>query len=178
MADISVSGYNDSPPSDDGSKTESNRIKWSTIKSKLTDPLKTAIDSLIGYDVFAGYVRDTQNESILVGSIPTATTIQLTVTPRFSDSFLVFSLAFTAAIEDGQTYEFTVASPTGTVTANARAIHAEGATSSSVDHIVVIQGKITGKDGSGNFELTPYVNSGTAGVNISDMDLVYTEVQN
>lgn len=44
----SLASYNDSPPSDDGSATESNRVKWQTIKSKLSDPLSTyaqAIDT-------------------------------------------------------------------------------------------------------------------------------------
>jgi len=39
----SVSGYNSSPPSDDGSTTEANKTKWSTIKAKLSDPLNTFI---------------------------------------------------------------------------------------------------------------------------------------
>ena len=37
----SVSGYNSSPPVDDGSQTSANRVKWSTIKTKLSDPLNT-----------------------------------------------------------------------------------------------------------------------------------------
>ena len=40
---VSVSGYNSSPPSDDGSTTTANEVKWSTIKTKLPDPLKTAL---------------------------------------------------------------------------------------------------------------------------------------
>lgn len=43
---VSVSGYNSNPPSDDGSSTEANRVKWSTIKTKLPDPLKTAIEAV------------------------------------------------------------------------------------------------------------------------------------
>lgn len=43
---ITVTGYNDSPPSDDGSATEANRAYWSTIKTKLFDPLKTAAEAL------------------------------------------------------------------------------------------------------------------------------------
>ena len=46
----SSSGYNSSPPSDDGSETEANRIKWSTIRTKLSDVLKTfaeAIDAAV-----------------------------------------------------------------------------------------------------------------------------------
>lgn len=33
--------YNASPPPDDGSQTEANRIKWSTIKTKLADIIRT-----------------------------------------------------------------------------------------------------------------------------------------
>lgn len=35
------SGYNSNPPPDDGSTSASNQLKWSTIKSKLSDPLNT-----------------------------------------------------------------------------------------------------------------------------------------
>lgn len=44
------SGYNSNPPTDDGAATEANRGKWSTIKTKLTDPLNTfatAVNSAI-----------------------------------------------------------------------------------------------------------------------------------
>jgi len=41
-----VSGYNATPPSDDGSTSESNKVKWATIKEKLPDPLKTAIEGI------------------------------------------------------------------------------------------------------------------------------------
>lgn len=37
----STSGYNASPPPDDGSQSASNLVAWSTHKTKLTDPLKT-----------------------------------------------------------------------------------------------------------------------------------------
>jgi len=41
----SVSNYNANPPADDGSQTEANRVKWSTIKTKLPDPIKTALEA-------------------------------------------------------------------------------------------------------------------------------------
>lgn len=41
----SVANYNSNPPSDDGSTTATNRVSWSTQKTKLTDPLKTAFDT-------------------------------------------------------------------------------------------------------------------------------------
>jgi microcystin-dependent protein len=43
--EVSVSGYNSSPPPDDGSTGSDNEITWSGIKTKLTDPIKTAFDT-------------------------------------------------------------------------------------------------------------------------------------
>ena len=44
-SEVTVSGYNSSPPTDDGAETETNKVKWDTIKTKLNDPVKTALDS-------------------------------------------------------------------------------------------------------------------------------------
>ncbi len=41
-----ISGYNASPPPDDGTQSAANEIKWSTIKSKLPDPIKTYVDAI------------------------------------------------------------------------------------------------------------------------------------
>lgn len=43
---VSISGYNSSPPPDDSTQTAANQVKWSTIKTKLPDPLKTAIEAI------------------------------------------------------------------------------------------------------------------------------------
>lgn len=43
---VSVSSYNANPPSDDGSTSDSNKVKWSTHKTKLSDPIKTALESI------------------------------------------------------------------------------------------------------------------------------------
>jgi hypothetical protein len=43
---LSSSGYNSSPPADDGSQTASNLITWSGIKSKLADPPKNLADAI------------------------------------------------------------------------------------------------------------------------------------
>lgn len=43
---VTITGYNSAPPSDDSSQSESNKVKWSTIKTKLPDPLKTAIEAV------------------------------------------------------------------------------------------------------------------------------------
>lgn len=60
----SASGYNSSPPADNGSVTESNKVKWSTIKTKLSDPVKTlaeAIDTAMVEYVDLGPISKTAN---------------------------------------------------------------------------------------------------------------------
>lgn len=42
----SISGYNSSPPSDDGAQTAANQVAWSKHKTKLSDPVKTLTESV------------------------------------------------------------------------------------------------------------------------------------
>lgn len=42
----SASGYNSAPPPDDGTISAANQVKWATIKSKITDPVKTLADAI------------------------------------------------------------------------------------------------------------------------------------
>ena len=45
-----ISGYNSSPPADDGTKVDSNRVQWSKHIAKIGDPVRVlaqAIDSAI-----------------------------------------------------------------------------------------------------------------------------------
>lgn len=60
----SVATYNDSPPSDDGSQTEANRVTFETITSDLTAPLHsgiTTMDARIVAHVNEGPVPETGN---------------------------------------------------------------------------------------------------------------------
>lgn len=43
---VTVSAYNASPPSDDGTQSDANKVKWATTKTKLSDPLNSAIASI------------------------------------------------------------------------------------------------------------------------------------
>ena len=43
---VSVTNYNVSPPDDDASQVSGNQLQWSKHKTKLGDPLKTAIESI------------------------------------------------------------------------------------------------------------------------------------
>lgn len=53
---VTVNNYNANPPSDDGSESPENRVNWSTIKSKLADTLKVAVDS-IDDNVLAAFAK-------------------------------------------------------------------------------------------------------------------------
>jgi hypothetical protein len=41
-----VSGFDSSPPVDDGTASEANKVKWSSIKNKLASPLKTHAEAI------------------------------------------------------------------------------------------------------------------------------------
>ena len=43
---VSISGYNASPPPDDGTQVASNEVKWSNHKTKLGDPVKTLAETM------------------------------------------------------------------------------------------------------------------------------------
>lgn len=45
-SNVSVSGYNSDAPTDDGSQTANNRVTWAKHKTKIGDPLKTAIEAI------------------------------------------------------------------------------------------------------------------------------------
>lgn len=45
-SNVSVSGYNADAPTDDGAQTSNNRITWAKHKTKIGDPLKTAIEAI------------------------------------------------------------------------------------------------------------------------------------
>lgn len=44
---VTVSNYNASPPPDDGTSTDANEITWAKHKTKLGDPIKTALETVI-----------------------------------------------------------------------------------------------------------------------------------
>jgi hypothetical protein len=77
--EISVSGYDSSPPVDDGTVTESNRVQWSTIKTKLAGPLKTAVEAL-NTNIAAGITTITTNLATANTNLTTGNTAYTTAT--------------------------------------------------------------------------------------------------
>lgn len=43
---VTISGYNASPPPDDGSQTSANIVQWSKHKLKIGDPIKTGVEAV------------------------------------------------------------------------------------------------------------------------------------
>lgn len=72
----SVSGYNATPPADDGTVSEANKVKWSTIKTKLSDPLNT----------FASAVNSALTTFFNIG--PTALTTNTTLGLTHHNTFI------------------------------------------------------------------------------------------
>lgn len=57
-----LTGYNSSPPPDDGSQVAANQVTWAKHKTKLTDPLKNYIDNIqTAVNTAMGTVDDASN---------------------------------------------------------------------------------------------------------------------
>lgn len=111
---VTVSGYNASPPPDDGTNVDANKVEWAKVKEKIGDPINTAVAAVntsaqtgIGASKCQGRVtQDVQIGSIkptIVGgaaSITTATTVV--------DAFDLTHLAFGAATREHAQFSFKV----------------------------------------------------------------------
>jgi hypothetical protein len=113
------SGYNSSPPADDGSQVASNLVKWSTQKTKLTDPLKTFIEE-VNTDLVAAFdyaVRQISvSDSLVAGDhmrtveiAPTATT---GVTVTLADAATMTNI-YRVFIKNSSPHQQTIARATG-----------------------------------------------------------------
>jgi microcystin-dependent protein len=71
---VAVSGYNTSPPSDDGVAESQNQVSWSKHKEKLSDPLKTALET-INTNIIAAFGKRAYNSTATItgGQVLTGT---------------------------------------------------------------------------------------------------------
>ena len=99
---VSISGYNTSPPSDDGTQAAQNEITWAKHKTKLADPVKTlaeGIDTNVAAafgKVFTNSSSDISTNTTLDGDdigktirVTNATTISLTAAATLGDGWAV-----------------------------------------------------------------------------------------
>ena len=76
-----ISGYNATPPADDGTQTEANKGYWATIKTKLADPVKTYADDInTAMATFADYGPITKSATYTTTTADHLKTIQCTGT--------------------------------------------------------------------------------------------------
>lgn len=104
---VTVSGYNSSPPTDDGSQTSANQLTWAKHKTKLGDPIKTALESIntalvTAFDYSSRSV--TSNDSIAAGdngkSVVVASTVTSTLTLTLPDATTVAAGWFVTIINE------------------------------------------------------------------------------
>lgn len=115
-SNVSISGYNASPPADDGSQVASNQVTWAKHKTKIGDPLKTAIESINSALVTA---LDTSVRTVTSNDTTTAADHLKTIQCTASSAGFTVSLGDAATMAAG--YIVTIhnrASSTGDVTVN------------------------------------------------------------
>lgn len=94
-----TTGYNSSPPADDGSQVAANLVKWETHKTKLADPVKTLADD-INTDLVAAFdysVRQiTASDNTVAGDhmrcVEIASTVTTAVTVSLGDAATMTSV--------------------------------------------------------------------------------------
>lgn len=108
-----LSGYNATPPSDDGSTVAANQVTWAKHKTKLADPLRTYIDE-INTNVQAAFtsIYGTTSAETSVGATPTNHIIDTTdysdprrfgaVPDSSTDSTVAMQKAVNVAIASGR----------------------------------------------------------------------------
>ena len=96
---VSISGYNSSPPPDDGSQTSANKVEWAKHKTKIGDPLKTLAEA-INTNVLAAFATLALEDWTLV------TTTATIAESDFHNGYLLTStgrqiLPAPSSLEDG-----------------------------------------------------------------------------
>ena len=70
---VTITGYNTSPPPDDGSTGTNNQLTWAKHKDKLGDPIKTAVES-INTNVSAAFSTNSKPVISMTHAIQTSST--------------------------------------------------------------------------------------------------------
>src|SRR5438045_3048710 len=101
---VTVSGYASNPPADDGSAVATNQIKFSTVKTKLSDPLNTAV-AAINSGISTAFGK------MMGGASPTSTGVSLAVTSSHQGVVIRatasgITLTFPDATSVGAPFEF------------------------------------------------------------------------
>lgn len=124
-ATVTVSGYNASPPADDGSTSASNQVKWDTIKTKLPDPLNTALAAInsglvsaFDYSARSITTGDTTIASDHMRTIEVAPTVSSVVTINLGDA-ATMAASYTVNIVNRSNFTAVIGRATASDTINA-----------------------------------------------------------
>ena len=137
----SISGYNSSPPSDDGTVAEANKVKWSNHKTKLADPIKTlaeAIDTDLQTHFNTGPTAYTSNQTIdATHHNQVIQTSGAGITLTLSDAATLAAGWFTRIVNTDSTNTVTIARATAGDTINGTAANITLTQLSTVDIFVI-----------------------------------------
>lgn len=176
---VSISGYGGLTPSDDGAATEANKVKYSTIKTDLTNPLNSALTSAL-----SGLT-----EAFNDGTVAKSGTYSTTATDhaRTIECTSTFTLSLLAAATAGAGYRVKVKNAgTGIITVSRSSTDTiDGATSINLlpqaSREFVVNAAGTGYDSLHGprvgdvvqvVEATPYTTYGTTSADLPNDDTI------
>ena len=110
-----LSGYNATPPADDGTVSEANRLTWAKIKEKLTDPIKdqvAAIDTDLVTHVDEAVVDKAINYTITAAEHKKTVNATASITVNLGDA-ATMAAGFIVTIKNSHTAVITVGRATG-----------------------------------------------------------------
>lgn len=119
----SVTGYNSSPPADDGSQVGSNQVKWNTVKTKVGDPLNN----------FASAI----NTALVTALDMSMSTSAVTYTTTAADHLKPVRITAAATVHLGDAATMAVGYQTAVVNAYSAAITVDLATAGNKLNTVV-----------------------------------------
>lgn len=122
-----VSGFNASPPADDGSISAANQVKYATLKTKLADPLNVAIAAIdaglvtaFDYSARSISTSDSAIASDHMKTIEIAPTVSSVVTITLSDA-ATMAAGYTVNIVNRSNFKATITRATTSDTINGSA---------------------------------------------------------
>ena len=142
-----ISGYNSTPPTDDGAATEANSVKWATIKNKIGDPLKNYIDG-VSSAVAGAFTQ------LFLGDFEAKSadfTVGLTDDGKLFDCTSAITITFIDAATAGEGFKFAVFNNV----AAGGAITCDGNSSETINNALT-------HSTPARFDVTIYVCTGTA----------------